>query len=396
MDLRTGAAFWPIKNGLIGVYPALERDERCDVAIVGAGITGALAAHRLSEQGCDVVVVDRHDVAAGSTAVTTGLLQYETDTSLSDLATTVGEDCAVRSWELGLRAIDTLETLSDGCHFARRPSLYLASSRWDVKQLKAECELRRAHGLDVCWLDRRALHGRFGLEAHGAILGRGDGEVDAYRLTHKLFAEAAARGARIYDRTAVTGKRAAEDGVMLDTDRGARIVARRVVMAAGYELHRILRRDVGHLHSTWVFVSEPLTNRLWWPERALIWESRRPYTYVRTTTDGRVLVGGEDEPGASRHESIPRLRRKTLRLLERFSAWFPDVPLEVAYAWAGVFGTTPDGLPFIGTLPEHPHTFFALGYGGNGITFSTIAADLACDWWRGVTGPDARLFRFDR
>jgi glycine/D-amino acid oxidase-like deaminating enzyme len=117
---------------------------------------------------------------------------------------------------------------------------------------------------------------------------------------------------------------------------------------------------------------------------------------VRTTTDGRVLVGGEDEPGASRHESIPRLRRKTLRLLERFSAWFPDVRLEVAYAWAGVFGTTPDGLPFIGTLPEHPHTFFALGYGGNGITFSTIAADLACDWWRGVTGPDARLFRFDR
>ena len=115
MDLRTGAAFWPIKNGLIGVYPALERDERCDVAIVGAGITGALVAHRLSEEGCDVVVVDRHDVAAGSTAVTTGLLQYETDTSLSELATTVGEDCAVRSWQLGLRAIDTLEVLSDGC-----------------------------------------------------------------------------------------------------------------------------------------------------------------------------------------------------------------------------------------------------------------------------------------
>ena len=54
MDLRTGAAFWPLRNGLIAVYPPLERDERCDVAIIGAGITGALAARRLTEADCDV------------------------------------------------------------------------------------------------------------------------------------------------------------------------------------------------------------------------------------------------------------------------------------------------------------------------------------------------------
>ena len=80
----------------------------------------------------------------------------------------------------------------------------------------------------------------------------------------------------------------------------------------------------------------------------------------------------------------------------RFSRLFPSVSIEVAYAWAGVFGTTADGLPYIGVLPEHPHTYFALGYGGNGITFSAVAAGLIRDWWTGCENPDQALFSFDR
>ena len=111
MDLRTGMAFWPIRNGLLAAYPPLERTESCEVAVVGAGITGALVAERLAGSGCDVVVIDRHDVGLGSTAASTGLLQYETDTTLTELAAQVGVDRAVRSWRLGIEAIDELEVL---------------------------------------------------------------------------------------------------------------------------------------------------------------------------------------------------------------------------------------------------------------------------------------------
>lgn len=85
MDLRTGQPFWPLRNGLLHAYPPLAADEHADVAVLGAGITGALVAHRLARAGLDVVVVDRHDVGLGSTAASTSLLQYETDTPLSDL-----------------------------------------------------------------------------------------------------------------------------------------------------------------------------------------------------------------------------------------------------------------------------------------------------------------------
>jgi glycine/D-amino acid oxidase-like deaminating enzyme len=46
--------------------------------------------------------------------------------------------------------------------------------------------------------------------------------------------------------------------------------------------------------------------------------------------------------------------------------------------------------------PRYPHAYFALGYGGNGITFSVIAAEIIRDYVTGHTNPDARIFRFGR
>ena len=325
MDLRTGAAFWPLKNGLINVYPALERDETCEVAVIGGGITGALVAHRLTEAGANVVVLDRHDVAMGSTAASTGLLQYETDTSLTELASHVGIDGAVRSWRLGLKAIDDIEALCEhhSCGFARRPSVYLASRLGDIRRLKEEHALRAAHGFDVDWLDHADLASTFGFRNHGAIRSFGDAEVDTYQMTHRLLACARNRGARVYDRTNVSRVQPAKGSVRLETNRGARVRARRVVVAAGYEVARQLGRDRGHLHSTWAVVSEPLGDLSWWPERCLIWETRRPYLYLRTTSEGRVMIGGEDEPWASSHEQPALMKKKTARLVKRFSRLFP-------------------------------------------------------------------------
>jgi len=69
---------------------------------------------------------------------------------------------------------------------------------------------------------------------------------------------------------------------------------------------------------------------------------------------------------------------------------FPRIDLEVSYTWAGTFGETKDGLAYIGQTPEFPHAYFALGYGGNGITtFSVIAAKIITDLHLGRPNPDA-------
>lgn len=400
MDLRTGQPYWPLLNGLLHTYPPIATDEQADIAVLGAGITGALVAHRLATAGLNVVVVDRHDVGLGSTAASTALLQYETDTPLGDLITRRGTQHAVRAWQMGQDAIDTIEavlpSLGDDCDFRRRRSLYLAGSDADVDALRAECDTRTRHGFDVQWLEGSALADAYAFRRPAAIASEGDAELDVYRLTHALLQGAISAGARVYDRTNVSKAMADADGVVLETDRGPRVRARQLVCAAGYQTAEYLGRRAGALHSTWAFVSEPVGPIAGWDDECLVWETSRPYVYLRRTRDGRVIMGGEDEPFKGRHKGAGTLQRKTERLVERFGDLLPGVALEPAFSWAGIFGATHDGLPFIGQVADWPSTWFALGYGGNGITFSAIAAGILEQLVQGRPHPDAHLFRFGR
>lgn len=400
MDLRTGLAYWLLRNGLLTTYSPLDGDETADVTVVGGGITGALAAYELSHAGANVVVVDKRDVASGSSTATTGLLLYETDTSLLELSERVGERAAARVYHLGREAISRIESLTtslaDSCGFARRSSLYLASTSGDARMLEREYALRRAHGLGVALLDAGEIHRKWGIDAPAALYSHG-GEIDCYRFAHRLLAGAAKRGARIYARTPVE-RLDLEDGERMTvvTAGPHRIRTRWVVAATGYEAVEHMRPPQTVLSSTWVVASEPLSSGMPWAERSLIWETARPYLYARTTDDNRIIVGGEDEPYAEGHQDRDLLQRKTARLSSRLNELFPQLRLDVAYAWAGTFGSTVDGLPLIGPAPGNPRLWFALGYGGNGITFSVIAARLLVDAYLGRQSPDARLFALDR
>ena len=64
------------------------------------------------------------------------------------------------------------------------------------------------------------------------------------------------------------------------------------------------------LHSTFAAISEPIDPFPPWPGRCLIWETARPYFYLRTTADNRVIIGGGDVPYATDHRRDGMIRRK--------------------------------------------------------------------------------------
>ena len=107
-DLRTGRPIWLRHRRLPLAIKELARSLRCDVVIVGAGISGALIAETLSDAGLDVVVVDRRGPAAGSTAASTAMLQYEIDLPLSQMAGRIGTERATRIWRRSRLAVDAL------------------------------------------------------------------------------------------------------------------------------------------------------------------------------------------------------------------------------------------------------------------------------------------------
>ena len=249
MDLRSGYPFWLLKNGLLADYPSLKHDESCDIVIIGGGVTGALVAYYLAQEGVESVLVDKRDIGGGSTAASTALLQYEIDTELHELIDLVGEADAVRSYRLGLEAIDTIERLSrelgDDCGFERKTSLYLASRKSDIPKLRREYETRKIFGFDVTYLEAKDLESCASFIAPAAIRSYGDAQIDPFRLTHGLVQAAMKHGLRVYDRCEVAKVDTFDGGVLLHTASGVRISGRRVVFATGYESQQYLKQDGG-------------------------------------------------------------------------------------------------------------------------------------------------------
>jgi len=400
MDLESGRPFWPIKNGNLSRYAPLSQDLDCEVAIVGAGITGALVAYYLTQEGVRTIIVDRREVGTGSTSATTGLLQYEVDTPLFELIGMVGEKKAVRSYHLCLEAIYGIEQLvhevGDRCDFERKQSLYLASCSDDVESLQTEYSVRARNGIRLELLAREAIRESFQLDYPAALLSVDAGQIDAYRLTHTLLRAAHNSGLRVYDQTEVTAHRSGKDGAELITKQKNRIKARRIVFANGYEIPAGLRKDIVQLKSTYALVSAPCERLAEKLRRCLFWETARPYFYMRTTEDGRILIGGEDDDFDNAKRRDARVAKKSKKLVKRFRAMFPEVDLNLDYSWAGTFGETKDGLAYIGKTEKCPHGYFALGYGGNGITYSLIAAQIIRDLYTGRPNPNAEIFCFDR
>ena len=401
MDLVSDRPLWPLLDGLPHAYPRLHDDARAEVVVIGGGVTGALVAHALVGAGLDTMVIDRREIGWGSTAASTAILQYELDVPLVELRESMGRDGADRIVLACRDAIDSLSSLvaasGDDVGFRRRDSLYLVTRKRDLNAQRAELAARREIGLDAEWMECVELVQRFGIDRPGAILSAGAAEVDAYALAHSLLADGVRRGLRVFSHTTVDKVKPRDDGVTVRIAGGASVDARHVVFASGYETREFLGHSPAKLVSTFAIASDPGAVPSPWKESAaVIWERAHPYLYLRSTPDGRVIIGGEDEDfrdPAHRDALIPR---KAERLAERYGELFGAPPLDVAFAWAGTFGETNDGLPRIGPHEDWPHCQFALGYGGNGIVFSTIAAGIITAVLTARHHPLAPLLRFRR
>jgi glycine/D-amino acid oxidase-like deaminating enzyme len=400
MDLRSPYPYWLLRHGIINTYPSLQEHVSVDVAIIGAGISGALVAWELTKAGHKVAIVDRRHAGTGSTSASTALLQYEIDTPLHELIKKVGHEHAVRSYQLCREAIYQMQKickeLKEDNLFTLKPSLQYASFDSHVKKLEKEYALRTEAGFDLQWMEQPELKKVFGFEKPAAILSKDGAEADAYKITHLLLARCISLGANVYDNTEIIQINHQKKNIELLTSTECRIKAKKLVIACGYESQKYIPRKVQELQSTFAIVSEPCATKDFWYKNALIWETKTPYLYLRTTDDKRILVGGKDVEYSDPQYRDQILSRKAKDLEKSFAELFPDIHFKTDFKWAGVFASTKDGLPYIGAIPERPHTYFALGFGGNGITFSMIASNMIKEMIEGKKNDDEAIFSFNR
>ena len=401
MDLHSGLPYWIIKNPLFDYFNPLKKDLETDIVIIGAGITGALMAHELCRTGLKCCVVDKRSIATGSSAASTALLQYEIDVPLCRMVKQIGEKKAVTAYRSCLQSISDIEAVLKetgiDADFEWLPSIFYASNEKGVKLIEREYKIRKQHRLPTKLLNKEELYRKYKLKTYaGALLNDQSAQIDAYKAaTQLLWYHMQKNHLQIFTHTEVTSCKETSEGCQLKTKEGSIIQCKYVIIAAGFEAGEFLPKKVMKLTSTYALISHPIDRKDLWTKHCLIWETEEPYIYVRTSGN-RIIIGGEDEEFNDPEARDELLRKKTEILEKKFHKLLPSVPFKTEMAWCGTFSTTKDGLPFIGTWPGTKHIFFDLGYGGNGITFSMIGAQIIRNTLQGIKDERKDIFGFER
>ena len=367
-------------------------------------MTGALVALAFADAGVSVHVVEAARVGYGSTAASSALLLQEPDRGLGELARRYGRAAGTRIWQLSRDAVHEFVAIVTrrriACDLVERDAIFYATNAEAERRLRAEFRLRTRAGFDHEWLSPGVLRRVTGIAGRGAIRSRDNAQFDPYKGCVGMMRAAASAGAHVFERSPVTRIQRVRDRIRIRTPSGA-IDAARVIIATGYATSRF-RPLAGRfrMYRTYVLATRPLhvrERRELGLDDVMVWDTERPYHYTRWTPQHRLLLGGGDRlvrPGQRRERQFVTATRE---LRADFEALLPALTdIDIDDAWEGLFAMTPDSLPYIGPHRRYPGHLFALGYGGNGLTFGVLAARMLLEQWQGIRSPDHHLFRFGR
>jgi glycine/D-amino acid oxidase-like deaminating enzyme len=385
-------------------YPRHRGETKTSVVIIGGGLTGCACAAVFATAEIPSILLEGERVGAGATAASPGLLRQDFDASFQATASQHGLRAARHLWQairrssldfatavrrLGIRADlgdqDLLVFTRDGGESAKR--------------LAREYHARRDAGLEVSWLNGRALMRDAAIAGDAALRTSGD-TFDPYRACIGLAAAAAARGATIHERTTARRVRARRKFVEVQTESGT-ITAESVIIATGGPIDdlRALRRHF-RPHQAYALVTEPLpasVRRLVGSRKAALRDSATPPHVLRWLKDDRLFFSGADQDPVPTRALDRTLVQRANQLMYELSTLYPAISgLQPEWAWPLTHYGSPDGLPVIGPHRNFPRHLFAMGHGRHGAGVSWLAARLLLRAFTGEPAKGDDLFGFAR
>ncbi|HET8634600.1 MAG TPA: FAD-dependent oxidoreductase [Gemmatimonadales bacterium] len=361
-----------------------------DLLVVGAGVVGAACAMYAAESGLRVVVLERDLPAGGVTSAGMGHI-VAMDDSPAQLALT--------AYSRGLLAGLAAE-LPPSVEYDRCGTIWVAATGEELEGARGKCALYHAHGLHAELLDARALtlaEPSLRRDLAGGVLIPEDGVLYQPAFTRWLLDRARRAGAVV--QSGVTVRALSRHGVQ--TSAGP-MASGATLIAAGTDTSALLPRlpiipRKGHLAVTARvpgMVRHQLVE-LGYLQSAHAMTASSVAFNVQPRRTGQLLIGSSRElvgPDRSMNHDVLG------QMLSRAVAFMPALAsVDVLRVWTGLRPATPDGLPFIGRVPEREGVWVAAGHEGLGITTALGTGAITAALLTG-SGPsiDAAPFTPDR
>lgn len=380
-------------------YNYLTEDIDTEVIIVGGGVTGSILGYYFSKEGIDSVILEKSRIAHGSTSITTSLLQYELDSNLMSLMESVPSEQVINSYKLGITALKEIEKFinenGNGCNYIKRDTLLYTAKDLEKKEIYEEYKIRKENGFNVKFINEEENPFSFDLKA-GLYAIEGGAELDPFKYTHQLLEVATNNGLRVYENTPVIDVKYNEEYVEAITSYNHKVKGKILVLATGYNTELFTDRNFGIKTYTYNIATKPLRDIKGWQNNVLIRDNESRYNYFRTTSDNRIIAGGEDTPFTDNFN--PKIAIEKYNILEqRLKNMFNEInDIKIEYKYCGAFASTKDNLGFIGKDPNKDKLWYALGYGANGILFAILGGLMLPKLYKGEVDEYLKYFKVDR
>ncbi|MEM6703523.1 MAG: FAD-dependent oxidoreductase [Acidobacteriota bacterium] len=367
---------------------------RADVVIVGGGIVGCSVAYHLTAEGItDVLLLEQHELTAGSTWHAAGLVpQLRATRNLTELARYSGDLYERLEEETG-----------QATGFVRCGSLGVAQTPERLEELHRGASMARGLGVEVEAVSAREIADHWPLlhtdDLEGGVYLPRDARTNPVDTTMALARGARQRGARIVEECAATHL-AFEGGQLcgVDTEHG-RVLSERVVLCAGLWTPHLFpgRRLHVPLHAAehYYLLTEGLDGLT---QDLPVLRDPDSHAYYRYEVGDKLLVGffePEAKPWAS--DGPPegfrfgKLRPDWQHLEPQLEAMVQRIPeladTGIELLFNGPESFTPDDNALVGEVPETPGLFVAAGFNSIGIQSAGGVGKVIAEWIRDGASP---------
>ncbi|HET9825422.1 MAG TPA: FAD-dependent oxidoreductase [Chitinophagaceae bacterium] len=338
-----------------------------DVVIVGGGITGITAALLLQKAGKKCLVIEASNLCFGTTGGTTAHLNTLLDTPYPTIIKNFGKENAQLVAQAAGEAIDLIRShvaeYNIDCGFEEASAYLFSQTNEQSEELDEIYEACQEVGLDVSY----NLSLPVSIEFEKAIEVRGQAKFHPVKYVYRLAKAFEETGGVILQHTRVEGIEDT-DGITVETTNGNFRAANLV-----YATHTPPGVNLIHLRvEPWRSYAMAFQIKAKRSLPDLVYDMYDPYHYIRSQNiDGEeyMIVGGEDHKTGEDVNAESSFLRLESYIRKHFNV---D---RILFKWSSQYFEPADGLPYIGHLPGHPgNIFVASGYGGNGMTYSHVAA----------------------
>lgn len=399
-----GTSYWldRVPSSRRPSYPRHRGSLQVEVAVVGGGALGCAAAYVLAAAGIDVAVFEQGRLAHAEAGRATGIVLHEPEPFFFKLAKQHGVRDARHIYQIARRGsleyVSALKRLRIECGLQIRDAVHFSSNPEGIHELQKEYSARREAGLEVASLKGAPLFRKTGANGFGVVT-HGNASVDPYRAAIGLARAAAARGAKIFERSTVTRVRPRRRTVEITTESGV-VTASKVVVATGYPTDdfKPLRRRFTRSDAYVVLTSElpAAVRREMMSPDVIVRDAAAPDHWLHWI-GSRVMFSGADQPSVPDRARERTLIQRTGQLMYELSVMRPAISgLMPEYSWDVGSSRTIDGVPYYGPHRNYPHHYFAFSGGTAGLGLSFAAARIILRHYQGSPDKGDEPFSFTR